>query len=73
MNCTQVAKKRKEKLLTQKRIDIDKFLCIKVYKTVKSFCPALIRPPLGGPTLISAQAERFFIKQESSHSALFFA
>ena len=38
-------------------MDIDKFLCIKVYTKVKSFCPALIRPPLRGPSLISAPAE----------------
>ena len=40
-----------------KSIDTERSLCIKVYTNTQSFGPALLRPPICGPSLISAPAE----------------
>ena len=45
-----------------KSIEIDRSLCIESYTNIKSFGPALLRPPLFGPSLISALAELVFQK-----------
>ena len=42
--------------------EIDKSHYINVYTKVDSFYPALIRPPLRGPSLISAPAELTYFK-----------
>ena len=59
LNYRQVARKGKN-TNKAKSMDIDKFLCIKVYTKVKSFGPAHMRPPLREPLLISAPAELAF-------------
>ena len=59
VNCIQVEKI--ENMTNKTRIiEIDRYLCIKSYTNIKSFSRALLRPPLCGPSLISAPAELVF-------------
>ena len=47
----------KTKKIKTKSIEIDRSLCIKLFTNIKSFGPSLLRPPLCGPSLLSAPAE----------------
>ena len=59
VNCTHVAKIENMTNKT-KSIEIDRSFCIELYTNIKSFGPALLRPPLYGPSLLSAPAELVF-------------
>ena len=60
----------KTKKIKTKSIEIDRSLCIKLFTNIKLSGPSPLKPPLGGPSLISAPADFVLAECANSREAL---